>query len=76
MKWEIWIYLKFFYEMAMENENIEEINSMEELRGKINFFKNKIYTISMEIETIQNDFPFNQETFLMDEEKLRKSKRN
>lgn len=24
----------------------------------------------MEIETIQNDFPFNQETFLMDEEKV------
>lgn len=62
--------LKIFYEMAMENENIEEINSMEELRGKINFFKNKIYTISMEIETIQNDFPFNQETFLMNEEKV------
>ena len=27
--------------MAMENENIEEINSMEELRGKIKFLKIK-----------------------------------
>lgn len=33
--------LKIFYEMAMENENIEEINSMEELRGKIKFLKIK-----------------------------------
>lgn len=62
--------LKIFYEMAMENEKVEETNSMEELRGKIKFFKNKIYTISKEIETIQKEFPFNQEAFLMDEEKV------
>ena len=47
---------KIFYEMAMENEKVEETNSMEELRGKIKFFKNKIYTISKEIETIQKNF--------------------
>lgn len=68
--------LKIFHEMAMENKKVEEIDSMKELRDKVEFFQDKIYDVSMEIQDIKKDFPFNQEAFLMDEEKVKERQKD
>lgn len=57
-------------------KKVEEIDSMKELRDKVEFFQDKIHDVSMEIQDIKKDFPFNQEAFLMDEEKVKEKQKD
>ncbi len=70
--------LKVLYEFTMEYEPLEsydDINMVEELEEKVGFFKKKIMDMLLEIEKIQEKFPFNMMEFLKDEEEVHKKQK-